>query len=65
MIDIVFFYILLSILLTIIIMQTPTIQSKEVLQKGKFLSLSRLTLAHPDGRTTPYEVVERNAEKVF
>ncbi|MFZ2255184.1 MAG: hypothetical protein WAW59_06005 [Patescibacteria group bacterium] len=46
-------------------MQTPTIQSKEILQKGKFLSLSRLTLAHPDGRLTPYEVVERNAEKVF
>jgi ADP-ribose pyrophosphatase len=46
-------------------MKTPTIQSKEILQKGKFLSLSRLTLAHPDGRVTPYEVVERNSEKVF
>jgi len=46
-------------------MQTPTIQSKETMQGGRFLSLSRLMLSHPDGRITPYEVIERNADKVF
>ncbi len=46
-------------------MKTPKIQSKEIMQSGRFLSLSRLMLAHPDGRVTPYEVVERNTDKVF
>lgn len=46
-------------------MQTPTIQSREIVKWGKFLTLSRLSLSHPDGKITPYEVVERNSEKVF
>lgn len=35
------------------------------MKSGRFLSLSRLILVHPDGRMSPYEVVDRNADKVF
>ena len=46
-------------------MKTPEITGKSSLKAGKFLSLHQLTLTHPDGKETPYEVVERNADKVF
>ena len=56
---------LMSVLITIKYMKTPEITGKSSLKAGKFLSLQQLTLTHPDGKETPYEVVERNADKVF
>jgi hypothetical protein len=46
-------------------MKTPEITGKSTLKAGKFLSLQQLELTHPDSKKTPYEVVERNADKVF
>ncbi len=46
-------------------MKTPEITGKKIIQAGKFLSLNQLELSHPDGKKTPYEVVERNANAVF
>lgn len=36
-----------------------------MLKAGKFLQLWQLELTHPDGRISPYEVVERNTDRVF
>lgn len=46
-------------------METPKILSKDMKYRGKHLSLSELSLLHSDGTVTPYEVVERNRDRVW
>lgn len=46
-------------------MKTPTMISGRTIGKGKFLELSELTLAHPNGDISTYETISRNKKKVF
>jgi ADP-ribose pyrophosphatase len=46
-------------------MQTPTMISERTIGKGRFLELSELTLAHPNGDISTYETISRNKKKVF
>ncbi len=46
-------------------MQTPIILSEKTIGLGKYLHLKWLTLSHPSGETSTYEMIERNQERVF
>ncbi len=46
-------------------METPKIISRDIMEKGRFLSLLSLSLLHPDNKIKSYECLERNSDKVF
>ncbi len=45
-------------------MQTPTLHPGTTIWAGKWLTLFNLEVTHPNGKTSAYEVVRRNSEKV-
>lgn len=46
-------------------MNTPSILREETMGEWKFLELKKLTLGHPNGDISSYEMVARNSQKVF